>query len=146
MGNLNAESAADTGLHTIAPDNRLAGPRVSEPPLLNAPSEAPKGSRWLRWALITSDIVAVALSWLLVALTIEPRNSPGIWSRSRLGFLPAMVIITVAMIFLQPPKRLPETATGSVSLRNSGHFSNPCAIISPWKKRYCFRLLKRVPG
>ena len=98
MANLKAEPPADT-VQIDAAEDRSGAQRGSEPPLLNAPSEAPKGSRRLRWALITSDIVAVALSWLLVTLTLEPYKSPGIWSRSRLGFLPAMVIITVAMIF-----------------------------------------------
>ena len=77
---------------------RLAGPRIAEPPLLSSPSEAPKGSRRLRWALIASDIVSVVLAWVAVSLSSVPYHSSALWSRSRLGFLPAVVTITFAMI------------------------------------------------
>ena len=76
----------------------LVGSRIADPPLLSSPSEAPKGSRRLRWALITSDIVAVVLAWVAVSLSSVPHHSTALWSRSRFGFLPAVVAITVAMI------------------------------------------------
>ena len=81
-----------------APESNSIRPAALEPPLLHAPSEAPKGSRWLRWALIVSDAVACGLAWTLICVSSVPHRDTPFWSRSRFGFLPVMVGITVAVI------------------------------------------------
>ena len=99
MADTKAEHDHERPMSTTPPDHRSAPFDLSEPALLNAPSEAPKGSRWLRWALIASDITAVTIAWVIVNVSGLPRSFVPMWSRSRLGFLPVIVLITIAMIF-----------------------------------------------
>lgn len=72
-------------------------PDASEVNLINEMSEAPKGSRRLRWFLVIDDVVALCVAWpLAVALTRE--SGTDFFSRSQAGFLPIVAGITWLLI------------------------------------------------
>lgn len=75
----------------------LPGPS-DEPALLSTPTEAPKGSRRLRWMLVASDFIAVSLAWLITSVIGLHYAGTPILSRSRLGFYPVIVVITMVVI------------------------------------------------
>jgi exopolysaccharide biosynthesis polyprenyl glycosylphosphotransferase len=73
------------------------GALTAQPQLVNETTEAPKGSRRLRLALVLGDIGSLVLAWpLACALTADSRAA--FFSRSFVGYLPIMVVITWVMI------------------------------------------------
>ena len=58
--------------------------------------DAPRGNRWLRRLLVFSDSVGITFAWLLTSITMLSRDP---WlSRSKLGFLPVVLAVTLATI------------------------------------------------
>lgn len=62
----------------------------------SADNDAPRGNLWLRRLLVLSDSLGIILAWLLTSLTMV---SDAAWlSRSRLGFLPVVLVVTLMTI------------------------------------------------
>ena len=58
--------------------------------------DAPRGNKWLRRVLVLSDSVGITLAWLITSLSVV--SSEGLTSRSRLGFLPVVLVVTLTTI------------------------------------------------
>jgi exopolysaccharide biosynthesis polyprenyl glycosylphosphotransferase len=85
-----------------SPDAASTRPGLPEPSpqnLFAETSEAPRaGSRRLRVALVAADVLGVAAAWVITTLAAPAPADAGLWSTDRLGFIPIMVAITLAML------------------------------------------------
>jgi exopolysaccharide biosynthesis polyprenyl glycosylphosphotransferase len=72
---------------------------VSPTNLFAETSEAPRaGSRRLRAALVAGDILSVTAAWTITTLSAAADQQFALFSMQRLGFIPIMLAITMAML------------------------------------------------
>ncbi len=84
-------------------DNRREAPPTkfgaltATPQLVNETTEAPRGSRRLRLALVMGDVGSLVVAWP-IACAVVATNRAEFWTRSYFGFLPIAVFITWAAL------------------------------------------------
>jgi exopolysaccharide biosynthesis polyprenyl glycosylphosphotransferase len=81
-----------------ATDRREEQDRLEAAHLVTETSEAPKGSRRLRSALVVGDLLALCAAWPLACLIVSPARGESFSSRSHLFFLPIFVAIQWVLI------------------------------------------------
>ena len=82
-------------MHSPA-DQHLPPPPMTTGDLTAEESDAPRGNLWLRRLLVLSDCVGITFAWLLTCLTIV--SSESFFSRSKAGFLPVVLFVTLSTI------------------------------------------------
>jgi exopolysaccharide biosynthesis polyprenyl glycosylphosphotransferase len=111
-------------------DNRREAPPTkfgaltAQPQLMNETTEAPRGSRRLRIALVLGDVISLLLAWPLACWVIADTRTE-LLSRSSLGFLPFAVALTWIFIF---SNRLYRSRVCSVRAMETAALLQACAL------------------